>query len=282
MAGRIRTIKPELLEDEKTAELDHESWRVFVSLLLVADDHGNCRANPNYLRGQILHSSPDSRDFRETLARLSTAGLVTLYTVREQQYLHISGWDKHQKVDRPSKPRVPTPEEAENSEIPAEDSSSREDAVSPRESLATDPDHRPRPPTTDPDLSEGSDTQPGSGDRGDAHLQACDRAFTQKTRNGTEWPDDFVPSPANVEKARDCGLDIDEEVELCGNHQRAAGKVSCDWQSVLSTWLTRAVKFRAKDEKREKAKGGRQRARRGGFVPQGNHGKTGTENVERI
>jgi hypothetical protein len=66
MSGRIRTIKPELLEDDKTARLSHEEWRTFVSLLLIADDHGNCRANPKYLDGAIFHS----RESREGLANI--------------------------------------------------------------------------------------------------------------------------------------------------------------------------------------------------------------------
>lgn len=42
MAGRIRSIKPEILDDEKCASLSH---------LEIADDYGNLRGDPDYVRG---------------------------------------------------------------------------------------------------------------------------------------------------------------------------------------------------------------------------------------
>lgn len=108
--GRIRSIKPEILEDEKTAHLSHLEWRLFVSLWLLADDQGNLRGEPGYIQGAALWASRESREevakAIESLARLS---LVSLYRVRGQLYLHIAGWDKHQKVDKPGRPRVPQP-----------------------------------------------------------------------------------------------------------------------------------------------------------------------------
>ena len=152
MAGRIRTIKPELLEDSRTAALDGDSFRVFIGMLLLADDHGNLRAAPELLKAQIFWACPPSRDPRETLARLSRAGLVRLYLVREQEYGHLAGWDKHQRVDHPSKPRMPGPADAEAIEMTYGGdlsreilASPREILASPRESLATDL----RPPTSD-------------------------------------------------------------------------------------------------------------------------------------
>jgi len=41
VAGRIRCIKPELLEDERTAGLSHEAFRLFIGLILLSDDEGN-------------------------------------------------------------------------------------------------------------------------------------------------------------------------------------------------------------------------------------------------
>jgi hypothetical protein len=107
--ARIRSIKPELLEDEKTASLSHLEWRLFVSLLLVADDYGNFRAAPGRLRGVALWAHDDA-DVDGALTAIHRLGLVVLYEVDGQAYGHVSGWDKHQKVDHPGKPSCPGPD----------------------------------------------------------------------------------------------------------------------------------------------------------------------------
>lgn len=166
MSGRIRTIKPELLEDAKTAELEHDEWRLFVSLLLLADDYGNLRADPRQVTGSVFWAREPSRDTRELLQRLSDVGLVTLYTVSGQPYAAITNWSRHQKVDKPSKPRVPGPEHADissGSDSPREPSESpREGVASPRVALAPDPDPDPDQgsPTVDPARTrEGTTTK---------------------------------------------------------------------------------------------------------------------------
>jgi hypothetical protein len=114
MAGRIRSIKPELLEDDKTANLSHEGWRCFVSLLLLADDYGNFRAHPALLEGAIFWGCPSSQGMAPLMRELAEAGLITTYTVRDQLYGHLNGWARHQRVDKPGKPRCPGPKEATN------------------------------------------------------------------------------------------------------------------------------------------------------------------------
>lgn len=108
MAGRIRSIKPEILEDEKTAALSHLEWRLFVSLWLLADDHGALRADPAYLSGQIFWGCPVTpQDMTDAIEGLAAVSLVQIYEVRGQRYLQITNWSKHQRVDHPGKPRVP-------------------------------------------------------------------------------------------------------------------------------------------------------------------------------
>jgi len=103
--ARIRSIKPELLEDEKTATLSHLEWRLFVSAILLADDYGNFRASPARVSGVALWAHRE--DVGPALDALESAGLIVRYTVDGQAYAHISGWEKHQKVDHPGKPSCP-------------------------------------------------------------------------------------------------------------------------------------------------------------------------------
>lgn len=129
MAGRIRSIKPEILDDEVTANLDHLEWRLFVSTWLVADDYGNLRADPRQICGATLWAKETPETVAVALARLVELRLLTHYTVRGQSYLNITGWPKHQKVDKPGKPRMPGPHDADDE--PRDDSrESREDVES--------------------------------------------------------------------------------------------------------------------------------------------------------
>jgi hypothetical protein len=164
MPGRIRTLKPEILEDEKTAGLDHESFRLFVALILLADDYGNVRASGAYLNGAIFHSCGPSRGAIEGLNILAKVGLARLYEAGGQAYLHITGWEKHQKVDHPGKPHCPSHKKANPLDHLADDSNPREVLAKPREALAQDPDPLPVPttptPTSDPARPrEGSSTR---------------------------------------------------------------------------------------------------------------------------
>ena len=104
MAGRIRTIKPEWLEDEIALQ-DSDTRVASIGLILLADDHGRGRANEVILGSAIFPGSHEK--IRETLARLSRLGFLSLYEVRGQVYFQIMNWARHQRVDKPGKPRVP-------------------------------------------------------------------------------------------------------------------------------------------------------------------------------
>lgn len=114
MARRARTIKPEILEDSKTATLSHLEYRIFVGTWLVADDHGNLRGEPELLRGQLVWATAETgASVARAINTLVERGLLVSYTVRGQSYLHIAGWAKHQRIDRPSRPTTPGPDQAD-------------------------------------------------------------------------------------------------------------------------------------------------------------------------
>lgn len=142
MAGRIRSIKPEILEDERSAGLSSDAWRLWVSMWLLADDHGRLRGAPEWLRSQVFWAAPERAKVGDLLEELNAAGVIIRYEVTGQRYIEIRNWNKHQKVDHPGKPRVPEP--------------SREILVDPRETLEKEsetlaPDLRPPIRTTTSD-----------------------------------------------------------------------------------------------------------------------------------
>ena len=115
MAGRIRSIKPEWLEDELLATASSDARTLSIALMLLCDDYGNGRACQLSARAfPAIGDSPEafansSRACREGLAKLIEIRFVGLYEVDGQHYFTIRNWNKHQKVDHPGKPLVPPP-----------------------------------------------------------------------------------------------------------------------------------------------------------------------------
>lgn len=122
--SRIRTIKPEWLTDERIAAASDAARLMSVALILLADDHGRGRANPNRLAADVWGYCEDeglSRKSAASLRELETLGFVRVYQVRGQSYYEIANWRKHQRIDNAGKPRVPPPEpDSESAEPPVE------------------------------------------------------------------------------------------------------------------------------------------------------------------
>lgn len=108
---RIRTIKPEWLDDERLVLASSDARVLSIGLILLSDDYGNGRAHPSLLRSRVLPSR-SQEDFDTALAELREAGFVELYAADGQSYFHVRNWEKHQRVDKPGKPLVPPPSAA--------------------------------------------------------------------------------------------------------------------------------------------------------------------------
>ncbi len=215
MAGRIRSIKPEILEDMKAASLTDTEWRLFVSLFLLADDHGNFRAVPEWISGQVFWiAKPDRTPTIEVLAELVRHGLVSLYTVRGQPYGSIVNWKKHQRVDKPGPPRVPGPSEASSSPPEAQFAKPRERVAKVPDSLANIPG--PLAPDPDPDLDP---------DR----VREADRdregRLSRKHAASATAPDGPVRAAAEVVGPKDPATDPDEEQPQPARRPPAPGPV---------------------------------------------------------
>ena len=119
MSGRIRTVKPEWLEDELIAMSSSDARVLSVALILMADDYGNGWCRPSQVAIRVFPTSDDSleslanasRIFREALDRLVSIRFCGLYEVDGQHYFTIRKWKDHQRVDHPGKPLVPQPPE---------------------------------------------------------------------------------------------------------------------------------------------------------------------------
>jgi hypothetical protein len=106
---RIRTIKPELWESERLGRLPVLARLTFIGLISMADDEGRGRGDPLFLRGRLHPYAGDvgAEEFGKAMDALVAAKLVMLYIVEECAYYKIPGWGEHQKIERPSKSRIP-------------------------------------------------------------------------------------------------------------------------------------------------------------------------------
>lgn len=149
MSGRIRSIKPEWLEDERMAMASSDARVLSIALLLLADDHGNGRASLVMLAGRVFPGKA-LETVAKALAELE-GWFVSLYEVEGQHYFSIRNWEKHQKVDKPGKPRVPKP-----SDTPENIRETLESVRASRGSRSYAPDPDPdRGPDPDPDPDPG-------------------------------------------------------------------------------------------------------------------------------
>ena len=156
---RIRTIKPEWLEDERMAEASSDARVLSIALILLADDAGRGRLN----RATAARCFPaDPAIFDRAFAELS-GWFVQRYDVRGQGYYAIVNWSKHQRIDKPSKPRTPEPEEITLKANDCDDigkkpapqeitpkGDTRESSRDPRETLASPPGPFPDGPGPGP------------------------------------------------------------------------------------------------------------------------------------
>lgn len=108
--SRIRTLKPDMAESEVLAGIPREALFTWVMLWPHCDDFGHHRADPRLVLAAIypLRDDVDARTVEADLDRLEEAGRICRYVGCDgKAYLHITGWDEHQRVDNASKVWLP-------------------------------------------------------------------------------------------------------------------------------------------------------------------------------
>lgn len=132
---RIRSIKPEFWRSPDITNLAIEDRLLFIGLWSYVDDNGVGRDDVAAIVADLF-ATDMFRDPRETVARVSrglsnlfTAGRIARYVVDERPYLSITNWEKHQRIDKPARPRYPS-SDGENA-ILATPSRDRRDTLAP-------------------------------------------------------------------------------------------------------------------------------------------------------
>ena len=109
-----RMLRESLLESEKISGLTDFDFRLWVSLILLADDYGVVDARPAIIKGHgfPLRDRVTIKDISDGLRRLTAGRCVSFYTVGGKPYVQFLNWSDHQRV-RDSKHKFPTIEEAD-------------------------------------------------------------------------------------------------------------------------------------------------------------------------
>ena len=177
---RIRSIKPEFWSSPDIAALSDSDRLLFIGLWSYVDDHGRGRDDialivaALYPHDMVANPLDTVAKVRDGLARLSEADLILRYTVASRTYFLVTGWSKHQRVDKPKASRIPAPEEEGTTTFPQNDAN-RETVATIRETLATPPDA----------LAPGTGEQ---GNRGTVMRSATPICAPSKTPAPTSMP----------------------------------------------------------------------------------------------
>lgn len=112
-----RMIRDSLLESNKIAGLSDFDFRLWITLILLADDYGVVDARPLIIKGFGYPLRDVAvNDISEALTRLAVAGCVVLYTVGGKPFAQFPKWSAHQRL-RNSKHKYPTSDKADQTDI---------------------------------------------------------------------------------------------------------------------------------------------------------------------
>lgn len=106
--ARIRSIKPEFCVSEQLAECSPNARLVFALMWMFCDDQGIHPAKPKTLKAEIFPMDDfTGEQVAEWVGELIKVRLLREYTIGSETYWIVTGWSKHQKIDKPSKKHPP-------------------------------------------------------------------------------------------------------------------------------------------------------------------------------
>lgn len=106
---RIRSTKPEFWQDEKLAhELTRDARLLYKALWNEADDEGRLRGSEAYLHGALFPYDP-GQWFHDSLESIIATGRAVRYEADGATYLYLTKLIKNQKINKPSKSKLPPP-----------------------------------------------------------------------------------------------------------------------------------------------------------------------------
>lgn len=219
--ARIRTVKPELWTSEQFVECSPNARLLFIGLFNFVDDSGIHPLKPMRIKMQIFPADGfDKAAMDAMLWELADAGLIDVYEVEGAEYLIITGFAKHQRIDQPTyKHPLPSGEVPQNI----------------RRAFS----------------EHSANVHPRKGKEGKGRDNNTGAAARKKQSRAVALPEEFTPTESHealVSKLNDkpeVNITLITEFEKFCDHHKAKGSTFKDWNAALNNWLRNAAKFQA-------------------------------------
>lgn len=107
--ARIRSIKPEIRRSLVVSSWPYPVRWTFVGLPGYLDDEGRGHDDTRLIKSELYPLDDDmtSRKLEHHLAQIAANGPLCRYEVNGGRYLHVTSWQEHQRVNRPTPSRIP-------------------------------------------------------------------------------------------------------------------------------------------------------------------------------
>ena len=108
---RIRTLKPEHRQHRKIGPLSDRAYRLWVSMILEADDEGRLICDAAQLRVVTwgYHPRITEAQVDAEIESLAGTGMLDLYSVGGTRYAAFPSWLDHQRIEYPTPSKLPDP-----------------------------------------------------------------------------------------------------------------------------------------------------------------------------
>lgn len=219
--ARIRTIKPEFWVSEQISECSPNARLTFVGMWNFCDDRGVHPAKPKTLKAELYPMD----DITASQVGMWVDELIRVGLVREfedpvdhERYWHVTGWDRHQRIDRPSfKHPAPPPLDSTNPRRAGSSNCLDDESSNPR---------RAPPPGVEGNGKEGS------GEEGSSPKARSKRSTSKPPK--TPMPADFKVSPeVSTWAANQAYGDLDQHLESFKAKCAANGYRYADWDAAF-------------------------------------------------
>lgn len=112
--ARKRMISPSIWESESFSELSDFSKLVFISLISHADDEGRGKAKAAFIANMTFPNDENKRvaDVKKALSEIALTMSTQFYSVDGREYYAMTNWLDYQKIDKPTKSKLPPPPDA--------------------------------------------------------------------------------------------------------------------------------------------------------------------------
>jgi hypothetical protein len=92
---------------------------MFIGIWNFADDAGRHPWSIKQIKAEIFPAETvEPKYILEWLQELETNGLIKRYVYDNTDYFYITGWAKHQRIDKPHKPKYPDPFDDNSTNVP--------------------------------------------------------------------------------------------------------------------------------------------------------------------